>query len=120
MKISRSGLIPQFELGPRLGGLKMLYQRSGIIARMITMLSAMTAAWSTTPILRNIFGSFTTFVIAAAIVLVFWMAFDYIVLLPSEQNFIRGQAERSERSPVKRDTEAIIEDLEKLLEELDN
>jgi len=112
MKISQSGLIPQFELGPRLGGLKMLYQRSGIIARMITMLSAMTAAWSTTPILRNVLGTFINFVIVASIILVLWMVFDYVALIPSEQNFVQGQAQRSERSPIKQDTEEILDRLE--------
>jgi len=109
-----SAILPQFELGPRLGGAKVLYQRSGIIARMITMLSAMSAAWSTTPALRQALGSFAAFVGLAVIALLAWMAFDYVVLLPSEQSFNQGQSQRAERSPLKRDTEEIVERLSRV------
>lgn len=113
MKISRDGPLPQFELGPHLGGFKVLYQRSGIIARMITMTSAMTAAWSTNQTLRDVFlGSFLVFMAAAGAVLCLWMVFDYVALMPSEQNFRQGQAHRSERSPLKRDTERILDELD--------
>lgn len=113
MKISWNGPLPQLELGPHLGGLKVLYQRSGIIARMITMVSAMTAAWSTNAALRNIFfNSFLAFLAAAVLVLLVWMVVDYMFLIPSEQSFRQGQAHRTERSPLKRDTEEIIDRLD--------
>lgn len=113
MKFSRDGPLPQFELGPHLGGLKVLYQRSGIIARMITMTSAMTAAWSTSGTLRGVFlGSFALFMAAAFVVLLGWMVVDYVLILPSEQSFQQGQSERAERSPLKRDTENIRERLD--------
>lgn len=115
MKLSRDGPLPQIELGPTLGGLKVLYQRSGIIARMITMLSAMSAAWSTTAALRDIFlGEFALFLAAAACVLILWMVVDYSLIIPSEQSFNQGQAHRPERSPLKRDTEEIISRLDQL------
>jgi hypothetical protein len=101
------------ELGPHLGGAKSLFQRSGIVARMITMASAMSAAWSTTPLLRDVFlESFLLFGLAAVGALGAWMVVDYTVILPSEQTFRQGQAHRSERSPVKRDTEQILAELD--------
>jgi len=112
MKISRNGPLPQLELGPHLGGAKSLFQRSGIVARMITMASAMSAAWSTTPVLRDAFlGSFVLFGLAAVGALGAWMVVDYVFILPSEQTFRQGQAHRSDRSPVKRDTEEILAEL---------
>lgn len=121
MKISYNGPIPQVELGPHLGGLKTLYQRSGIIARMITMLSAMSAAWSTSATIRSLFvGEFALFVSAAALALVAWMVVDYTVILPSEQSFRQGQAHRSERSPVKRDTERILSQMRSVEDEEGN
>ena len=112
MKISRNGPIPQIELGPHLGGLKTLFQRSGIISRMITMLSAMSAAWSTSATIRQLFGGeFVLFVGAAVAALGGWMVVDYALILPSEQSFRQGQAHRSERSPVKRDTERILDEI---------
>lgn len=113
MKISRDGPIPQLELGPHLGGLKTLYQRSGIVARLITMVSAMTAAWSTNPALQNIFyNSFALFLLAAVVILLGWMVFDYMFVIPSEQSFRQGQSQRSERSPLKNDTEEILDRLD--------
>lgn len=103
------GVLPQLSSGViRLGGAKVLFQRSGMVTQLITMLSAMSAAWSTTPALRDVFGSFLVFVGVAVAALVVWMVFDYSVLLPSEQSFNQGQSQRSERSPLKRDTEEIL------------
>lgn len=108
-KLSKDGPLPQLELGPHLGGFKVLYQRSGVIARMITMSSAMSAAWSTNAGLRDLFlNDWRLFALAAVATLVAWMVFDYMFLIPSEQSFRQGQAHRSERSPLKRDTEEII------------
>lgn len=107
-------VIPQLELGPRLGGLKVLFQRSNMITGLITMFSAMSAAWSTTPVLREVFGSFAVFALTAGAVLAAWMTLDYTVLLPSEQSFNQGQSQRPERSPLKRDTEEIKTCLERL------
>ncbi|SDR03362.1 hypothetical protein SAMN05216278_3362 [Halopelagius longus] len=82
---------------------------------MITMVSAMSAAWSTTPVLRDAFGTFWLFLSTAVLVLCAWMVFDYAVIYPSEQSFNQGQSQRAERSPLKRDTEEIkrrLKDLE--------
>ena len=114
MKISRDSVVPQLELGPRLGGLKVLYQRTGTVAGVITMLSAMTAAYSTTPVLQEFFGSFPVFVMAAVATLVVYMAVDFMAILPSEQRFLGVQAQRTERSPLKRDTEQILRRLDTL------
>lgn len=119
MKRSDDGPIPQLELGPHLGAFKVLYQRSGIIARMITMLSAMSAAWSTTGVLRDVFaGSFIAFLGFAVLILLLWMVVDYTVIIPSEQSFNQGQSQRPERSPLKRDTEEIINRIDELETEL--
>jgi len=107
-----SRLLPQLELGPRVGGLKVLFQRSGIVTRVITMLSAMSAAWSTSGVLRDVFlGSYVFFVAAAAVAVAVWMLVDYAVILPSEQTFRMGQAHREERSPLKQDHERILREL---------
>jgi len=119
MKISRDGVLPQLEpvggLGRwqvRLGAAKRLFQRSGILSRMITMWSAMTAAYSTTPLLQDIFGSLVWFLVAGTGALAVYGGFDYVGLMPGEQAFGQTQSQRPERSPLKRDTEAILERLE--------
>lgn len=114
MKITRDSIIPQVELGPRLGGFKVLYQRTGTVAGIITMVSAMTAAYSTTPLLQSVFGSFPAFVLCAAGTLFVYMGVDFMFILPSEQRFRGVQAQRTERSPLKRDTEQIIRRLDAL------
>lgn len=119
MKLSRDGVLPQLEpVGRlahwqiRLGAAKRLFQRSGILSRMITMWSAMTAAFSTTPLLQEIFGSLPAFLVAGTGMLGVYGAFDYMGLMPGEQAFGQTQSQRRERSPLKRDTEAILERLE--------
>lgn len=101
--------VPQLELGPRLGGLKILYQRTTAVAGLVTMVSSMVAAYSTAPMLRQFFGSFIFFVSTVFFILLVYMLFDYMVILPSEQRFLGTQAQRTERSPLKRDTEKILE-----------
>jgi hypothetical protein len=86
---------------------------------MITMASAMSAAWSTTPVLRDAFlGSSILFGLAAIAALGGWMVLDYTLILPSEQTFRQGQAHRSERSPVKRDTEEIQREIREIRDRL--
>lgn len=114
MKISTDGPLPQLELGPHLGGAKLLFMRSGIITRMITMFSAMGAFWSTSKTIRSVFGSFLLFVLAAIVAMGVWMVIDYTLIYPSEQNFRQNQAHREERSPLKRDHEDILSQLEQL------
>jgi hypothetical protein len=115
MQVSWDGPLPQVELGPHLGGAKTLFMRSGIVTRMITMLSAMSAAWSTSHTLRSLFaGSYFLFVGAALLVMGGWMVFDYVLILPSEQSFRQGQAHREERSPLKRDHDEMMQRLEAL------
>jgi hypothetical protein len=114
MKISRDGLLPQVELGPRLGGLKVLYQRAGsLVFQPVTMVSAMGAAWSTTPALQELFlSSFLVFVVAVAVFGLAVMGGYYMFVLPAEQRFNQVQSQRSERSPLKRDTEQILDRLD--------
>jgi murein tripeptide amidase MpaA len=113
MKVSRDGRIPQLELGPYVGGAKLLFQRSGIVTRLITMISAMSAFWSTNATLRGLFnGQYAVFIGAALAVMGVWMVFDYTVILPSEQNFRQGEAHTEERSPLKRDHEELKRRLE--------
>jgi hypothetical protein len=113
MKISRDGVLPQIELGPRVGGLKVLYQRAGsLVFQPVTMVSAMGAAWSTTPALQAVFGSFLVFVLAVAVFGLAVMGGYYMIVLPAEQRFNQVQSQRSERSPLKRDTEAILDEIQ--------
>lgn len=113
MKISSNGRIPQLELGPYVGGVKLLFQRSGIVTRLITMISAMSAFWSTNNTLRSLFGgNYPLFIGSALLVMAVWMVFDYVVILPSEQNFRQGEAHTKERSPLKRDHEEILRKLD--------
>lgn len=119
MKISRDGVLPQVEpvgrVGTwlvRLGAAKRLFQRSGILSRMITMWSAMTAAYSTTPLLQDVFGSLIGFLVAGTLMLGVYGGLDYMGLMPGEQRFGQTQSQRPERSPLKQDTEAILERLD--------
>ena len=115
MKTNDEGPIPQVELGPHLGGVKRLYQRAGVVMNSITMVSAMTSAWATSATVRATFGdSVFAFFGTAALLGIAWVVFDYAVLLPSEQTFNNNQRETPERSPMKRDTEAILRRLDEL------
>jgi len=108
MKISHDGALPQLELGPAIGGAKSLFQRSGIVMRPITMLSAMSAWWATSQGLRSVFGgSYALFLATAAGLILGWMLVDYILIYPSEQTFRQNQAHTEERSPLKRDHEEL-------------
>lgn len=120
MKYSTDGPLPQVELGPHLGGLKVLYQRAGsLVFQPITMVSAMTGAWATSQMVRDLFmGSlilyFGSVVVLGGVV----MTAYYMFILPSEQSFNQTQSQRPERSPLKRDTEQIRAEVEELREEL--
>lgn len=119
MKISRDSIVPQVELGPRLGGFKQLFQRTGIVVRPITMFSAMAAAYSTTPEIQAFFGSFLAFALTAVAGMLAWMGFDFVVLYPSEQSFNQEQAQRPERSPMRRDTVYIRERMDELADDVE-
>lgn len=116
MKISRDGPLPQFELGPHLGGLKVLYQRAGsLVFQPITMVGAMMGAWGTNPGIRELFlNSLLVYFGTVAVVGVITVTLYYVAILPSEQSFNQGQSQRPERSPLKRDTEAIRSEVEAL------
>lgn len=120
MKVSRDGPLPQFELGPHVGGLKVLYQRAGsIIFQPITMVGAMMGAWGTNPGIRELFfGSLLLYFGSVAAVGLVWVTIYYVAVLPSEQSFNQGQSQRSERSPLKRDTEAIQSQIDELEQQL--
>lgn len=112
--MSRKGVLPQFELGPHIGGLKVLYQRAGsLVFQPITMAGAMMGAWGTNPEIRRLFlHSPLIYFGTVVLVGVLTTAFYYVAILPSEQSFNQGQGQRAERSPLKRDTEAIRAELE--------
>lgn len=116
MKISTDGPLPQLELGPQIGGLKVLYQRAGsLIFQPITMAGAMMGAWGTNPGIRALFmGSLVLYFGAVALLGIIAITFYYVAVLPSEQSFNQGQAHRSERSPLKRDHEDIKAELSEL------
>lgn len=124
MKTSTDGPLPQFELGPHLGGLKVLYQRAGsLVFQPITMVSAMTGAWATSQMVRDLFlGSLVLYFGSVAVLGAVVMTSYYMFILPSEQSFNQVQSQRPERSPLKRDTEQIraeIDELQEQLEKLD-
>lgn len=127
MKISRRGWLPQLEphgrLGKwltRLGGAKMLVQRSGVVANKITMVSALTAMWSTTPEVQDIFfGSFPLFMGSVFVLIAIYGVIDHGVILPGEQGYTQEQAHTAERSPLKRDTEQLVEHTEELIGRLE-
>lgn len=109
----RKRLLPQWELGPRLGGLKVLLQRGGFLMQMITMGSAMISAWATSRTLRAVFlNSVALYFASTALLIAVWLVVYYSVILPSEQTFNQTQSQRPERSPLKRDTEQILDRLE--------
>lgn len=109
----RKRILPQWELGPRLGGLKVLLQRGGFLMQMITMGSAMISAWATSRTLRSVFlDSVALYFASTALLIAVWLVVYYSVILPSEQTFNQTQSQRPERSPLKRDTEQILDRLE--------
>lgn len=120
MKISRRGWIPQLEpdgrLGvwlTRLGGAKMLVQRSGVVANKITMVSALTAAWATNPSIQDVFlGSFALYIGSAFLAIAVYGLVDHACILPGEQGYTQEQAHQASRSPLKRDTERILDQLD--------
>lgn len=120
MKISRDGLVPQLEpvgrLGEwqtRLGGVKRLLQRSNIPLQLVIMANTSIAAWETSPTLRAVFyHDARLYAAAMAVGMALWMVFDFVALIPGEQNWGQTQSQRPERSPLKRDTEAIRKTLE--------
>lgn len=122
MKTNNDGPIPQFELGPKLGGLKVLYQRSGsLVFQPVTMVSAMVGAWSTSPTVRDLFlGSIVLYFGSVFVLGGLAMTAYYVAILPSEQRFNQTQSQRSIRSPLKRDTEAIRDELEEIKARLDD
>lgn len=120
MKVSRDGPVPQLELGPHIGGMKVLYQRAGsLLFQPVTMIGAMFGAWGTNPGIRALFqNSLILYFGSVTLAGVFVMMGYYMAVLPSEQSFNQGQSQRAERSPLKRDTETIREQLEVLNEQL--
>lgn len=127
MKISRDGVVPQLEptgrgrrLLIRLGGAKRILQQSSFPMQAVTMVNASISAWATSQTLRSVFGgSFALFAGSVTTLLLVWLLVYFSVLLPGEQAWGQGQSQRTERSPLKRDTEAIrdrLDDLEAHLE----
>lgn len=116
MKISREGPLPQVELGPHIGGLKVLYQRAGsLLFQPVTMLGAMMGAWGTNPGIRALFQHSLTLYFGTVVVLgVVVITLYYVCILPSEQSFNQGQAHRVERSPLKRDHEQFEAELQEI------
>lgn len=121
MKFSRDGVIPQLEpegwVGTwqtRLGGARRLFQRSGIVSRPITMWGAITAAWGSFDPLQTAFPSYGVFVGAAFLILGLWGIVDFAGIMPGEQKFGQTQSQRTERSPLKRDTEEILTRLDRI------
>lgn len=126
MKISRDGVIPQLEPAGRgrkwmlrVGGAKRLFQRSaGVVMQPITMLGAMTSAWATYAPLRDLFlGSTMVYFGGVFALIAVWMAVYYSAILSSEQGWGQSQSQRAERSPLKSDTEEILERVARLDEQ---
>lgn len=121
LETSNDGPIPQIELGPHIGGMKILYQRAGsLVFQPVTMVGAMTSAWATSETVRMLFlGSPYLYFGAVGILTAVAMVVYYVAILPSEQGFNQGQAQRAERSPLKRDTESILTELDALNDRLE-
>lgn len=127
MKISRDGFLPQLEpegwaepVLVRLGGAKRIIQQSSFPMQAITMVNASIGAWSTSAWLRNLFwNDVRVFALMVTFSLIAWMTAYFTAILPGEQAWGQGQGQRSERSPLKRDTEEIIERMDALETELD-
>lgn len=122
MKVSRDGVVPQLEpegrgrrMLIRLGGMKRILQQSSFPMQAVTMVNASISAWATSTTLRGIFsGSFALFAGTVSTMLLAWLLLYFSVLLPGEQAWGQGQSQRTERSPLKRDTEAILDRLDDL------
>lgn len=115
MRISREGLIPQIEPGPnarRLGGVYQLVQRTGVPVRILNTLMLGQILWSSTPWVRQFFPNIFALYAALAVLVGGYMVFDLSVILPFQQGFSQYQSQRSQRSPLKQDTEKILERLD--------
>jgi len=122
MKISRDGWLPQLEpegsaegFLVRLGGAKRIVQQSSFPMQAVTMVNASISAWATSAGLRDLFWNDVR--IFAGVVtagLIAWMVAYFSVILPGEQAWGQGQSQRTERSPLKQDTEDIISRLDSL------
>ena len=122
MKVSRDGWLPQVEpegrfegVLVRLGGAKRIIQQSSFPMQAVTMVNASISAWATSAGLRSLFQH-SALLFAAVVLtgLLGWMAAYFSFILPGEQAWGQGQSQRTERSPLKQDTEAILERLEEL------
>lgn len=114
VRISREGLIPQIEPGPmarRLGGVYQLVQRSGVPIRILNTGMLGSVLWSTSPMVRNIFPNILVLYAVLVIAVGVYMIGDLSIILPFQQGFSQHQSQRSERSPLKRDTEEILDHL---------
>ena len=122
MKISRDGVVPQIEpdggaasLQVRLGGLKRLLQSTNFPMQAIVVGNTSITVWVTSDWLRTLFfNEPLLYALTVLVSLVAWLALYYIVILPGEQSWGQGQSQRPTRSPLKRDTEHIIQRLEAL------
>lgn len=117
MKISRDGFLPQLEpegwaepVLVRVGGAKRIIQQSSFPMQAITMVNASISAWATSPGLRTTFNnSVMLFALTVTLGLAGWMTAYFTAILPGEQAWGQGQSQRTERSPLKQDTEEILE-----------
>lgn len=127
MKISRDGFLPQLEpegwaepVLVRVGGAKRIIQQSSFPMQALTMANASISAWATSEWLRGLFlNSALLFAATVTLALGLWMTAYFVAILPGEQAWGQGQGQRSERSPLKRDTEAIRAQLEEVETKLD-
>lgn len=127
MKLSDDGLIPQVEPEGgvenalvRMGGAKRLLQRSSFPMQSFVMFNTSVTVWVTSPTVRSWFmNDIRLFVATVALGFMVWFLADWALLIPGEQAWNQGQSQRSERSPLKRDTEAIRERLEQMEEQLE-
>lgn len=127
MKISRDGWVPQLEpegsaepVLVRLGGAKRIMQQSSFPMQAVTMVNASIGAWAASAWLRGVFwNDARLFAFTVGLGLIAWMVAYFSVILPGEQAWGQGQSQRTERSPLKRDTEEILTRLNELETELD-
>lgn len=122
MRISRGGVVPQIEpdgawseVLVRLGGLKRLLQSTNFPMQAIVVGNTSVTVWATSAWLRALFlNDPRLYALAVFAALLAWLSVYYVVILPGEQAWGQNQSQRPARSPLKTDTEEILDRLDAL------
>lgn len=123
-KVKWRGPIPQIEWGRKwsniIGGTKTLMTRSQFVLLLYTSLNTALTTWAVSDTVRQLFrGNVALYILSIAAGGVAMMLFVFIVMLSADITFGRQEIEDSDRSPLKSDTEQILDRLDELEERIE-